>query len=142
MPAWGAMWDSVKQGEFSDAFSYAFLDQETVDASNKADSDLTRLIQEDCADGKITDAQAEESFSRIQSTSLPALFDNPEMSPALGFRDEMVEQVRKDMLLVEKGVRGTSEFILGAIPWQIYVIVGVVVILYVFSVIPKRAVKL
>lgn len=130
---WKSAWNSFKQGEFTDALSYAFIDESDIDASNKADSQLADLVAQSVADGHITEEMANETYKRIQQNAMPELIENPEMSPGIAFESSVIETVQKEMTMVEKGVKGVANWTLGAIPWQIYAIAGVVVIVVVLS---------
>lgn len=141
MPAWSSMWSSIGRGEFGDAFSYAFLDQETVDASNTADSQLESMVRQASADDKISIDDLNLTLKRIQQNALPELLDNPEMSPGIAFQQGFIEQAKKEMSLVDKGIKGVADFTFGLIPWQVYVIAGVLIVIYVLSIMPRPAAR-
>lgn len=137
MPAWTSIWNSLIAGNFSDAANYAFIDQSDVDTSNRLDSELEELSRDRLGEGKITQEQFDQTTANIQQTAFPYNFQNPDISPAIAFKNGLIEQAQKEMGYVEKGLQNTSAFIAGIIPWQVYAIAGVAVIIFVITKIPS-----
>lgn len=134
MPAWSSIWDSVKSGNIRQAGNYVFLSQEDVDTSNAADSRLEEIVRNRLGDGKITDVQAMQTYKNIQQNALPEVFDNPELSPLTAFQDGALEGLANDMTLARKGLSTAGDFVFGSIPWQLYVVIAVVILIYFMGV--------
>lgn len=138
MPAWSSILDSLSHARFKDAANYLFLDQSDVDTSNQADSQLERITRDRFGEGKITKDDFDLTTARVQQNAFPFVFSNKDLSPLDGFEEGALDGLRSGQEFARRQLSSGADFIFGSIPWQIYLIAGIVGAFYAFTFFRKK----
>lgn len=136
---------SLVKGNVQDALNFAFVDEQTVEASNQADRALMELNREDMIEGKISQNEFERRAAAIDANAFPqddgsgGLFTQESSNPWAGFKEGAVEGLQAEAGFVNKTVGGALDFASKAIPWQLWVILAIyLAIILVPRLIPER----
>jgi hypothetical protein len=124
-------WKSFVHGNFSDALNYAFVDEELVQSGMKADRALEQMANEDYIEGAITDQEYKNRLARYNVNANPTydnsvggIFDQGN-SPIDGLKQGAAEGARNIKRTIQEASNGLTGFVLGAIPWQLWVALAV-----------------
>lgn len=134
-----ALWSAFKSlvtGNFSDAGSYLFLDEDAVTTQKEVNDNLSRVLADQQARGVVSAEEAEKMTREIQLNAYPELFkDNP---PITVFADELSNQAKNlpDSIAnaLNKTVSGVTRFSFKALPWWVWglILLGIVIYLQPF----------
>lgn len=115
----------------SGLFDWLFTSQSEIDRANDTTNGLIAVTREEAKRGIIT---PDEMQSRINQITLDgdykARYTNPDLSPSDQFElgwNEGVSNVRKTAADTISAATGTA---LGIIPWQIWAIIGIALVVY------------
>ncbi|MEQ2008122.1 MAG: hypothetical protein ABMA26_15095 [Limisphaerales bacterium] len=118
MPAWSDLWSNVKQGNFRAATGDLFLDQETLDASRRADDRLAEIAARNRERGIYDDSQYARTVERLGYSNTDRYAE--EVGQAFE------EGAEEGLASMQSGVKGalntTARGILGFIPWWVYLL--------------------
>lgn len=119
-------WSAWRRGEgWNNAFGYLYLSQDDIDAGKAAESRLDALNRDQFDAGRISDQEYTDRQSRINSSSITSMLENPETSPWSGFKEGLAEGADNVQSTIKGAIAAPINFTLGAIPWQVWLIAGV-----------------
>ena|ERR1041385_3686916 len=139
-------WKSFVHGNFSDALNYAFVDEELVESGTKADRALEDMANKDYIDGAITDEEYKNRLARYNAnanptydTSVGGIFDQGN-SPIDGLKEGAKEGARNIQRVIQESADGATGFVLGAIPWQLWLAAGIYLVIVTWPYLGSRIV--
>lgn len=123
----GASLKALGDGEFQNAFNYLWTPRGEIEQSQKTTAGLIAANQALALKGTISSDEAIRRAGIISYTSsYPFLFDNPDLSPAIGFGEGLQEGANNIKAAASTGIN----FTLGAIPPQIWIALGIAAFFY------------
>jgi hypothetical protein len=123
--AWGHLWS----GEFRYAFDSAFIPDSEIDRSQKTDEALRALNIKQLEDDKITETEFRNRQARLSGSAFPSYDDDGRIfdqgtDPWSGFEEGLGDGVSN----IKNAMTATTSKIFGSVPWQIWAVVGVYVL--------------
>ena len=131
------LWSAIKaigRGEPGQAFDYAFVDEETIAASNETDRKLDELNKKKRDAGGITEIEYRERLARLTNNAFPdfvtdtgeigQLFEQPGTNPSLGFGEGLKEGAGNIRKTVSNAINESVGFTFKLVPWQVWIVGG------------------
>lgn len=118
----GEAWKQLMAGHPGDAFSYALVPDDQIQAGRDADAKLAELNQQRL-DAGIYDAETYATAqAHLQGGTMDDLLTNPDSSPLGGFESSLSDTVDT----WSKGIQSATSWTLGSIfkliPWQVWLL--------------------
>ncbi len=118
-------WKSWNRGEvWEKSFGYLYLSQDEIDRGRALDNRLDASNRVAFERGLVSEKQYQESTARLADASLANLLTNPDSSPWQGFQEGAAEGAKSMQEGIKKGLAAPFNFTFGAIPWQVWLVLG------------------
>ena len=126
--------ESALRGDWKNAANYLFIDQETVDTFTTNQNQLENRIVKSAQDGLVPQEKANALLADMQRNAYPFIFNEFGPPPA----DVFAQGIAKDTSsiisvagdFVNKTVGGAGKFVFKAIPWYVWLIAVVALLVY------------
>jgi len=131
MGLWTAFKEAAK-GNFSDAGNYLFIDEDAITTQKEVNNHQQALAAKQYQDGVVNEDEANLMFSQIQGNAFPYMWG--ERGPGAVFTEELktgaAELPAKFASAINTTISGTSKFIGKAIPWWLWGILLIALLVY------------
>ena len=117
---WSEAWNQLKQGNLTDAFSYAMVSDETIATDRETDRKLAALNAERAGRGFYDPETYRMAQGHLQDSGIDWALTNPASSPAQGAIDAIDEQVSAAASTIQRASTWTLGSILKLIPWPVW----------------------
>jgi len=131
MGLWTAFKEAAK-GNFRDSANYLWMDEDAISENEANQNQLQARINKLESEGTITEDQAHGLISTIQGSAYPFIWGEtgPNDIFLSGMKDS-VENLPSDLAsLLRKGTGGAAKFIAKAMPWWLWVILIIALLVY------------
>ena len=117
-----------KRGEsWNNVFGYAYISQDEIDRGRTADSRLEEVNRQAFERGVWDEATYADVRARAEAGNMQSVIENPDSSPWSGFKEGAAEGAANMQGTIKSALAAPFNFTLGAIPWQVWLVVGVFV---------------
>lgn len=131
MGLWTALKEASK-GNFNDALNYAFMDEDAITTQKEVNNAQQQIASRQYQDGVIDENQKDALLNDIQRNAYPFLWENN--GPGDVFTSELKSNVvnlpQNFAKTINAGIAGTSKFIARSLPWYIWAIIIVALLIY------------
>lgn len=126
------MWEQAKQGNFSDALSGVFISDADIARGREVDQQLGQLNADNYAKGIITEEAYQTTADRLNEWSTDAMLTREETSPAGGFKEGVRQGAAGMQSLVSNALDTVGGGVLKTIPWQIWALLLLAALIYLW----------
>lgn len=121
-------WKAWQRGEpIGDSLGYIFVSDAEIERGRKLDSQLEQLNREAFEAGVWSQDEYDQVLGHQATSAIDYELTNPETSPWGGFKEGFAEGASNVQESIRKGLSVPINWTLGAIPWQIWLILFLVV---------------
>lgn len=117
------------KGNFSNAFSYLFVDSDVLDAQRANERYQKQRILEKQQAGQISTQKAAQ-LTADATPDYESYFNNPETSVTGGFVEGAKEGLAAEQKFVKSSLTNVTGGILGFIPWWVWIVGGIALFFY------------
>jgi hypothetical protein len=123
--ALGEFWRALSRGDgWEKSFGYLTLSQDEIDRGRDLDNKLDQVNRVAFERGLVSQADYDKTSARLAQSSMDVLLENPDSSPWAGFKEGWKEGADNIQSGIKKTLAAPFNFTLGAIPWQVWLLVG------------------
>ena len=124
---------STVKGNFQDGFNYLFMDEDAITTNRVVNNAQEKVIQDQYARGVVSEDELNATMATIGRNSYPFMF-RTEGGPGEAFKDELSDRIKvlPDTVAstFNKTVGGATSFILKALPWYVWVLLFIALVVY------------
>lgn len=133
----------LSQGNFENAFNGAFVSDDLLAAQDQAGDTLTKKIQSQAAAGLIDSTQAQAMYSQLSpNTSSTDYWTQSGDSPLTVFNNTLSEEASNIGQFGSKAINRIAGLGFRIIPWQVYVLLLILAMVWLYPIWKPFAAKL
>lgn len=131
MGLWSAAKEAVK-GNFNDAANMLWMDEEAITTQKEVNNAQQAIVSRQLQEGTVTEDEANAYFAEIQGNAYPFLWGDTGPNDVFisSVKENVVELPNNVAKAINAGIAGTSKFIAKAIPWYVWLILIIALLIY------------
>ena len=131
----GYAWNQILKGNFENAFNGIWSDDSLLAAQDQENDNLSRLIQTHYANGLISEAEAQNEYSRLSpATSSDKYWSADGDTPLQVFNNTLADEAKAIGQFGSSAINKTLGLGLKLIPWQVYILAFVLLLIWLYPI--------